>query len=74
MASWTKIGSILKGDKGKYVKISFKPSSGQKEVTLKEGQTLQIFDPRKSTVKTEEEKAKIPDFVVAELFLAPPRD
>jgi hypothetical protein len=75
VAKWTKIGAVLKSPDGKskYVKVSFTRASGMSEVTLKEGQTLQLFDPRKSTLKTDEEKAKIPDFVIAEIFIAPPK-
>jgi hypothetical protein len=64
---WVRVGQILKGDKNKSIKID-------KDITLKAGERLQIFDPRKSTVKSPEEIARIPDFVVAEIFLGPPRE
>jgi hypothetical protein len=64
--AWKKVGAILKGDKGKYIKIS-------ENVTFEKGQTLQIFDPRKSKFMTEERLATLPDYVVADIFLAPPK-
>lgn len=69
MSNWKKVGAILKGKDGKskYIKIA-------EEVTFIKGQTLQIFDPRKSAFIDEEKLAKIPDFVVADIFLAPPKD
>jgi hypothetical protein len=62
--AWDKIGTIMKGKKGNYLKIT-------KTVTLKEGQNLQIFDPRKSKFMTEERLAKLPEYVRAEVFLTP---
>lgn len=70
MAGWKKVGAILKNkdpNKGKYIKI-------KEDITLKAGQFLQIFDPRKNPEITEEQLAKIPDYVVADIVLAPPRD
>lgn len=62
--AWEKIGTIMKGKKGSYLKVT-------KTVTIKEGQNLQIFDPRKSKFITEERLAKIPEYVKAEVFLVP---
>lgn len=61
---WEKIGTIKKGDKGNYLKI-------EKDITLKKGQNLQVYNPRKSKFLTEEQIAKIPDFVMADVFLPP---
>jgi hypothetical protein len=75
MAAWKKIGTVMKGKKGNYIKIDFgKDKDGKElgtEVTLKAGQTLQLFDPRKSKFMTEERLAKIPDYVKAEIFITP---
>ena len=66
---WNKVGAVLKGKDGKskYIKID-------QDVSLKKGQTLQLFDPRKSKFMTEERLAKLPDYVVADIFVAPDRD
>jgi hypothetical protein len=75
--AWQKIGTILKGNKGSYMKIEFvkdKDGKAPSEVTLKAGQTLQIYDPRKSKFITEERLAKIPEYVKAEVFITPDRD
>lgn len=70
MAGWKTVGAILKSkdpSKGKYIKI-------KEDITLKKGDFLQIFDPRKNKNATEEQLAKIPDYVVADIVLAPPKD
>lgn len=68
-SKWVKVGAILKSKEGnkKYIKID-------QDVSLKKGQTLQIFDPRKSKFITEERLAKLPDYVLFDLFVAPDRD
>jgi len=68
MASqWVKIGTIYKNKKGtgNYLKVA----AG---TTLTTGQILQVMNPRKRPGITEEQLAKIPDYVVAELLLPPP--
>lgn len=64
MAKWTKVGSVLKKkDKpGNYFKVA-------EDVALKKGQILQVQDPRQRPGITEEQLAKIPDFVKAEIYL-----
>jgi hypothetical protein len=66
---WTKVGSILenKAKTGKYFKVDA-------DVTLTKGQMLTIMNPRKRPGITEEQLAKIPDFVVAELFIPPAKE
>jgi hypothetical protein len=71
MAAWKKIGTIMKGDKGSYLKIDLDKTKGETHITLKQGQRLQIFDPRKSKFMTEERLAKLPDYVKAEVFVTP---
>lgn len=73
--NWEKIGVIKRGQKGgNYMEISFDPRTGQKEVTLKAGQKLQIFDPRKSKFMTEERLAKLPDYIRFEVFVTPDKE
>lgn len=66
---WTKVGSILKNKAGtgNYLKVSGNHA-------LKDGQILNVQNPRKRPGITEDQLAKIPDFVVAELFIPPPKD
>lgn len=66
---WTLVGTILKkkDGSGNYFKV-------KSNMTLTEGQVLTVQNPRKRPGITEEQLAKIPDFVVADLFLPPARD
>ncbi len=74
MAIWEKVGAILsrKDGKGVYIKISTRRAD--KTLVLKDGQTLMVFDPRKNPKLSDEKKAKIPDFLKAEILLPPPQD
>lgn len=67
MGNWKRVGSVNKGNKGKYIKIS-------DDITLKKGQTLQLFNPRESKHLTEEQIARIPEYVVADVMLPPEKD
>ena len=60
---WTKLGTIFrkKEGNGTYIKVTA-------DAELKEGQFLQIFDPRDNEHTSAENKAKIPDFVMFEIF------
>lgn len=71
--AWNKVGAVLKGKKGHYIKVSTKGPDGKgpDTLTLTHGQTLQMFDPRKSKFMTEERLAKIPEYVRFEIFVAP---
>lgn len=72
--AWNKIGSVRKSKSGGlYIKVD-------KAVTLKEGQSLQLQDPRKSIQtsiengklsqeKGEEMLAKLPDYIRQDVFL-----
>lgn len=66
---WTKVGSILKNKAGtgQYVKVAG-------DVTLKKDQILNVQNPRKRPGITPEQLAKIPDFVLAEIFIPPAKD
>jgi len=66
---WTKLATILrkKDGVGKYLKVNA-------NVKLTEGQILSMFNPRERKGITEEQLAKIPDFVLAEVFLPPEND
>lgn len=68
-AKWTKVGSVMKkkDGTGTYIKVA-------NDVVLKKDTYLNIQDPRKRPGITPEQLAKIPDFVKAEIFLAPPRE
>jgi hypothetical protein len=69
MANWVKVGSILKSKNGKsnYLKVADK-------VTLDKGQILQIQNPRKRPGITEEQLQKIPDWVIADVFIPPAKE
>jgi hypothetical protein len=60
---WIKVGTVLKKKKGEgsYIKVTANH-------TLKEGQFLQVFDPRKNPNAKEEDLEKIRDFVLFEIF------
>ena len=78
--SWTKVGTLMKNkdsSKDNYIKID-------SDVTLSAGSYLQVQDPRKKIdamvasgkldpATAAERKSKIPDFVLREVVLAPPR-
>ena len=66
---WLKIGSILKNKKGtgNYLKVA-------DDVSLKKGQILNVQNPRKRPGISEADLQKIPDFVVAEVFIPPQND
>jgi hypothetical protein len=66
---WTKVGTIMKNKKntGNYLKVVEK-------VVLEKDQILNIQNPRKRPGITEEQLAKIPDFVVAEVYIPPARE
>lgn len=66
---WTKVGSILKkkDKEGTYFKVD-------SDVALKRGQILNVQNPRKRPGITPEQLEKIPDFVVAELFIPPAKE
>lgn len=68
-AKWIKVGTVLKrkDGKGRYMKVN-------STISLTEGQILNVQDPRNRPGITEEQLAKIPDFVVAELFLPPAKE
>lgn len=63
---WTKVGTILKkkNGTGNYLKVA-------EDVRLNKNQIVNIQNPRKRPGITEEQLSKIPDFVVAELFIPP---
>lgn len=73
--AWKKVGAVLRNKKGSgnYIQIQLKDKDGNgpDTVTLKHGQSLQLFDPRKSKFMTEERLAKLPDYVRMEVFIAP---
>lgn len=76
-APWVKIGEILKkkDGSGTYIKLDLRKGKEKlSSITLTNGSFLTVLDPRKRAGITEEQLEKIPDFVRAELFLAPPRD
>lgn len=82
---WLKVGTVLKqklkegqapGTEGTYVRVDLTYWDGVKkeqvtlpELTLKPGMNLAAFDPRTSPGMTPEKAAKIPDYVLRELFL-----
>jgi hypothetical protein len=79
---WIKVGTMLKNKdpkKANYIKIEKGVN-----VTLTEGMVLSVQDPRKNIdnqlasgrideATAEQRKAKIPDFVLREIVLAPKR-
>lgn len=69
MASkWTRVGTIKKSKKGSsYVQV-------ENDVKLTKGQFLSVMNPRKRPGITEEDLAKIPDFVVADILIAPDKE
>jgi hypothetical protein len=72
--NWIKVGTILKGKEGSnnYLKVDIREGKNKLEsVTLKSGQTLSCFNPRKKPGITEDELAKIPDFVLADVMISP---
>lgn len=74
---WTKVGTIClrKDGNGSYLKLDLRKGSEKlKTLTLTADTILNIQDPRKRKGITEEQLAKIPDFVRAEVFLPPPRE
>lgn len=66
---WTLVGTILKkkDGSGNYFKV-------KSNLTISEGQIFNIQNPRKRKGITEDQLAKIPDWVVADLYLPPPRE
>ena len=66
MSEWLKVGSILRKKDGKGV--YFKVANG---VTLTKDSILTMQDPRERKGITEEQLAKIPDFVRFDVFLPP---
>ena len=68
-ARWLQVGTIMKSitGTGQYVKV-------KEDVALKKGQTLQVQNPRKRPGITDEQLARIPEYVLAELYLAPPKE
>lgn len=74
---WIKLGSILKkkDGSGNYVKLDISEGKNKLDkITLNSGDFITVQNPRKRKGITDEELQKIPDWVVAELFIAPPRD
>jgi hypothetical protein len=61
--TWTKIGTVFKkkSGEGSYIKVV-------KDFMIKEGQYLQIFDPRDNPNAKKEDIDKIPNFVMFEIF------
>jgi hypothetical protein len=74
--NWVKVGAILKGKTGgQYIKIDVREDRKQLDsITLKSGQTLSVFNPRKRPGITEEEVAKIPEYVLADILIGPDRE
>lgn len=79
---WLRIGNVLvgkpkkDGSKSNYIKIRLpRDKEGNltqgETVTLKDGQIIQLQDPRKSKFMTPERAAKIPAYVKAELVVPP---
>ena len=67
---WIKVGTIVKNKdpkKNSYVKVDT-------SVSLTKGQYLTVINPRKRPGISEEDLAKIPDFVVADLLIAPAKE
>lgn len=74
---WTKVGTVMKrkDGNGTYLKIDLRRGKEElAELLLKSGMILNIQDPRKRAGITEEQLAKIPDYVKAELYLPPAKD
>lgn len=78
---WVKVGTIYKGkvrDDGSsnnYIKIDAREGATELgSVTLKTGQTLSCFNPRKRKGITDAELAKIPDYVLADIMIGPDKD
>jgi hypothetical protein len=69
---WTKVGEVRKGDKGNhYLKVNVRVGGKEEaSVTLKTGQNLALFDPRKRPGITEEQAAKIPAYVKYEVMFS----
>lgn len=79
-SKWLEVGAVLrkKEGEGSYIKI-------KTDVRLTEGTILQVSDPREkydrlvksghmSEEEAEESKARVPDFVLFDIVLPPPRD
>lgn len=67
MSEWKKVGSVLRNkdpSKGVYFKVA-------DNVTLTKNTILTMQDPRNRKGITEEQLAKIPDFVRFDVFLPP---
>ena len=74
---WTKVGTVMKrkDGNGTYLKIDLRRGKEElAELLLKSGMILNIQDPRKRAGITEEQLAKIPEYVKAELYLPPAKD
>lgn len=73
---WTKVGQVLKSKAGgTYIKLDLrKGEEVLKSLTLENGAMLTLQDPRKRKGITEEQLAKIPDFVKADIFLPPAKE
>jgi hypothetical protein len=69
---WTKVGEVRKGKEGNhYLKVAVRVAGKEVEsVTLKTGQNLALFDPRKRPGITEEQAEKIPAFVKYEVMFS----
>lgn len=66
-SGWVEVGSIMKSKKGtNYLKVA-------NDVTLKAGQILNIQNPRSRKGISEEQLAKIPDYVLANVSIPPER-
>ena len=66
---WVKVGAILKkkDGNGQYIKVS-------DDVKLSKDMILNIQNPRKRPGITEDQLAKIPDWVLAEIYIPPAKD
>lgn len=74
---WTKVGTVMKrkDGNGTYLKIDLRRGKEElAELLLKSGMILNIQDPRKRAGITEEQLAKIPEYVKAELYLPPAKE
>lgn len=69
MAKWVKVGTLMKNKAGTgtYLKVT-------EDVKLSKNQILNVQNPRKRPGITEEQLSKIPDFVVAEIFIPPAKE
>lgn len=79
---WLRIGNVMvgkpkaDGSKSSYIKIKLPRDregnlTNGDEVTLKDGQVIQLQDPRKAPFMTPERAAKVPAYIKAELVVPP---